>query len=99
MASRHPELRIADLSGAGIPMYERLRASFAGRFDADEDIATFVTDLLQRSDGALFHVWALRKLDWQFSERRARRCRLHRWGRSLRCGALIARLSPKRYAS
>jgi anti-sigma factor RsiW len=70
MAGRHPVVRIADLSGAGIPMYERLRASFDGRIDADQAIATFITDLLQRSDGALFHVWALRKLDWQFSERR-----------------------------
>jgi anti-sigma factor RsiW len=73
-------IRVADFVGATMPMYTRLNAYFAGRASnastetrqaqLDKTIAQFVTDVLRRSDDALFNAWALRKLDLQFSHRR-----------------------------
>jgi len=73
-------IRVADFSGATMPMYEPLHAYFvlrarsrgseAVQSEIDKAIAAWVTDVVRRSTDALFHAWALRKLELQFAERR-----------------------------
>jgi anti-sigma factor RsiW len=76
-----PPIRVADFAGATMPMYSILREHFApravqsgaqgSRSAVDEAIAAFATGVLRRSSDMLFQAWALRKLELQFSERRA----------------------------
>jgi hypothetical protein len=80
-APDRPPLHIADFSGATVPMYSRLHAHFVrprsrgeaaapAPADIDRTIAEFVTHVVRRSTEMLFHAWALRKLELQFSDRR-----------------------------
>jgi anti-sigma factor RsiW len=74
-----PSVRLIDFAGVKIPLYDQLHEHFtrvrarAGGANEDaiqRDMTTFVTDVLERSEAALFHAWALRKLDVQFPPRR-----------------------------
>jgi hypothetical protein len=72
-------IRVIDFFGVKVPLYDQLYEHFARlrgvtgntRNEAvRQDLMTFVTGVLAQSDAALFHAWALRRLDVEFPPRR-----------------------------